>query len=121
MVSHTYSSPPDTMVVSDASGTWWCGATDNRLFSTNSNILPINKPNYSQNYREICKVLEKVTMPFLNTSVVVAKTNCPSLSDGERILGNIYHSHQQISLLTLLNKEDLNTIIRYFISCKVMP
>ena len=89
---------------------------DNRLFSTTSNIIPVN--NCSADLRDyentMNKVMQKISMPFLDTIVVgAAAVDCPSLSDWKRILSNVYHIHQKTSLKTELDNSDLDSIIDY--------
>ena len=97
---------------------------DNRLFSMASKILPvydITVVSY-QYARDMSNVMKKMNMPFLDTSVVVANANCPSLSDGDRILSNIYHTNIATPLLTLLHDQgDLNIIITYLAAIQLMP
>ena len=87
---------------------------DNRLFSTSSNIVPIHHV-YSgeQVIKDVCQVVRKLNMPFLNTNVVIADTSCPKFTDGKCILSGLYHTNCDTPLLPLLTKTDLNVIIDY--------
>jgi sacsin len=87
---------------------------DDRLFSTSSNIIPV-VDDYSN---ELCvknmhAVAEKIGMPFLDRSVVMAAVDCPSLSDGCRILSNVYHIHKEAPIQTNLSQEELDDVISY--------
>ena len=92
---------------------------DNRLFSTSSKIIPmIQTVSPEKLFESMYKVLEK--MPFLDLSVVVAQSNCPSLTDGPSILSNFYHSNIETPLLSLLEKADLEVIIEYLKLTKIL-
>ena len=88
---------------------------DDRLFSTSSNILPVCYYSYSSDYVEgkMHAVLTKLKIPFLDTSVVVAESNCPTLAERDRILSNIYHANKETPLIKILNSSDLGVIIDY--------
>ena len=52
-------------------------------------------------------------MPFLNTSIVIAETDCPRFTDGRRILSNLFYTNKATPLLPLLTRRDLNVILDY--------
>ena len=85
---------------------------DNKLYSTSSYILPINHFYSSDKViQDVYKVLKKLKMPFLNARIVVAHANCPTFTEGKRILSNLYFIRP---LLPFLVKTDLDVIINYF-------
>ena len=86
--------------------------TDNRLFSTSSSILPVETNSDSQ----MCQVMKKLKMPFLNTRVVVAETKCPKLKEKARVLSNLYHINLENPIHTSLDNKDLIAIIEYLSS-----
>ena len=83
---------------------------DNRLFSLSSKIIPVI---FSYNFKSVCGVMKKIKIPFLDVTVVVTQSNCPSLREGPSILSNFYHTNIETPLLTLLEKADLEIIINY--------
>ena len=91
---------------------------DNRLFSLASSILPVCPINLLSGrvIEKVYQVVKKVNMPLLNTCVVTMVSICPSFTDGKVILSNIYHTHLETPLLSMLSKDDMNIIIDYFVS-----
>ena len=90
---------------------------DRHLFSTSSEVLPMYLPDDESDPKIqsiMCTVMKKLKMPFLNTSVVTAKVDCPKLSQYDRILSNIYHTNVNKPLIALLKKEEIDTIIDFF-------
>ena len=89
---------------------------DNRLFSKTSTLLPV-----LEGYKSyIFEVVKKIGMPFLDSGVVVATVDCPSLSDGKRILSNVCHINQGAPLQTTLDRTELDCIVTYLKSVKVV-
>ena len=101
---------------------------DGRLFSTSSDILPIlyipeeSDPDVSDSEvsdpevsdSDLHAVMIKLKMPFLNTTVVKGKVNCPTFSEHERILSNIYHTDKNVTPLTsILKNEEIDLVISY--------
>ena len=94
---------------------------DNRLFSKLSDIQPVlGEYSYVSSQKNMWKVAKKIGMPFLDSSVVVATVDCPSLSDGKRILFNMYHVNKETPLKSKLDITELNNIITYLESVEVM-
>ena len=65
-------------------------------------------------------VMKTLGMPFLDTSVVVARVSCPFLSDGDRILSNMFHLNAQASLLDTITTNQIDSLIDY-ISINAKP
>ncbi len=54
-------------------------------------------------------------MPFLDKSVVVAPvSDCPQLTNRDRILTNFYHTNKKILLTSSLSYDSINILIQYF-------
>ena len=88
---------------------------DGRLFSTNSDILPMYTPKMSDSgLQKVHAIMRKLKMPFLDTTVVNCKVNCPTFSEHYRILSNIYHTDKSVIPLTsILNNEEIDALINY--------
>ena len=94
---------------------------DNRLFSKKNTLLPVLEGYSSVSYNlSMYKVMKKIGMPFLDSSVVVANVDCPSLSDGKHILSNMFHINQETPLQTMLERAELDCIISYLKSVEVV-
>ena len=94
--------------------------TDDRLYSYNSNIIPVYK-HFHEEERGIVSnelaraVMESLKMPFLDISVVVvASVNCPCLSNRDQVLSNMFHLNAQTPLLDAITTERINFLIDYF-------
>ena len=90
---------------------------DNRLFSVSNKIIPVI---FSYNFKSVCGVMKKIKIPFLDVTVVVTQSDCPSLREGPSILSNFYHTNIETPLLTLLEKADLEIIIDYLKLNKIL-
>ena len=88
---------------------------DGRLFSTSSDILPMYTPKmYDSDLQKVHAVMRKLKMPFLDTTVVKGEVNCPTFSEHDRILSNIYHSDKNFTPLTsILKNEEIDLVISY--------
>ena len=88
---------------------------DGRLFSTRSEILPILYiPEVSDSdLQKVHAAMMKLRMPFLDTTVVKGEVNCPTFSEHDRILSNIYHTNNVIPLTSILKNEEIDLVISY--------
>ena len=90
---------------------------DGRLFSTSSDILPMYTPDPEESdlgIQKVHAVMRKLKMPFLDTTVVKGKVNCPTFSEHDRILSNIYHTDKNVTPLTsILKNEEIDLVISY--------
>ena len=97
--------------------------TDDRLFSTSSDVLPIC-PSQDFDNEELTSVvwniLEKLKLPILDISVVCTKVDCPTLGNHSVILKNLVHINTHTSLTSVLSNKELNTLISYFASKLVL-
>ena len=88
--------------------------------SISSDLEPVLPSNSDKRFTEIitsaCDVMKTLKMPFLDTSVVVAHVDCPSLSmhDGDRVLSNMFHLNAQTPLLDTITTTQIDCLIRYF-------
>ena len=96
--------------------------TDNRLFSTSSDILPSYSPTGTEHdLMEVYMIMKKLKLPFLDTDVVTASVMvCPTLSDRVSTLSNFYHINMDTLLTVVLTKDNIDTLIKYF-SSEIFP
>ena len=89
--------------------------TDNRLFSTASEVLPVYLSSHPTEFvKQVCGIMQMINIPFLDDMVVVAKVNCPMMSDHEVILCNFYHSNMYLPLTSVITNTHIETLIQYF-------
>ena len=114
--------------------------TDDKLYSLSSDIVPVYPFKPEEKVAEIeecgeidpvkgdlvqpeerlaevvksaCDVMKTLGMPFLDTSVVIAYVNCPSLSDGARVLSNMFHLNAETPLLNTITATQIDSLIDY--------
>ena len=92
--------------------------SDNRLFSTRSEMLPVYFPSRIVNKSDlsVLTVMTKLKMPYLDNSVVTISVDCPTLSDHSRILTNVVCINKAKSLTATLTNCEIDTLIHYFSS-----
>ena len=88
--------------------------TDNRLFSTNNNVLPSFKPPVEK--KHIGAIMKAMEMPFLNDSIDLKTSELPSLSKHDKILSNFFHTNEIKPLSSVLrsNTSHFDALISYF-------
>ena len=90
---------------------------DGRLFSATSNVHPVfQSSSQAPANPQMLNVLKAIRMPFLDTTVVrisIDSSICPPVSNGQKILSNLYHINQQTPIITLLEEDDIKVIISY--------
>ena len=92
---------------------------DDRLFSTSSAILPLYLPSGEScplDIKNAVDSMEKLKMPFLDTSIVTVRVHCPTLTDYAKVLTNLVHIHKATSLTLVLNNNEIDMLIHYFAS-----
>ena len=89
--------------------------TDNRLFSTANEVIPSYLPAEPDDLmKEVTAIMRCLKIPFLNTAVVIAKVECPKLSDCDKILTYFYYANRSKSLTSVIKTCHINTLISYF-------
>ena len=88
--------------------------TDNRLFSTNNNVLPSFEPPVEK--KHIGAIMKALEMPFLHGSIDLKISELPSLSKYDKILSNFFHTNKTKPLSTILrsNTSHFDALISYF-------
>jgi sacsin len=86
--------------------------TNNQLFSSSCNLQPVavNPDTHKLHVADI-EVLKCLGMPFANTEITCIDIGCPSLSNHERLLKNLYHLFQECDFSSLMNSSRVKTII----------
>ena len=90
---------------------------DDRLFTTNSEIVPMYLPRekISKEEEYAIEVFKKLNLPFLDDSVVLVQVDCPHLAkDADRVLKNVIKVNETTPLTSLLQKDDIHHLIEYF-------
>ena len=90
---------------------------DDRLFTTNSEIVPMYLPRekISKEEEYAIEVFKKLNLPFLDDSVVLVQVDCPHLAkDADRVLKNVVKVNETTPLTSLLQKDDIHHLIEYF-------
>jgi sacsin len=93
--------------------------TDNRLFSTDSEVLPSHLPLQPDEVtKNVVAIMRSLRIPFLNSAVVTAPVeNIPELSDHDKILSYFYYTNQREPITSVLkDTTHINTLVRYFAS-----
>ena len=93
--------------------------TDNRLFSTASEVIPTYLPQETANelIKKVTSIMQCLKIPFLDTTVVTAEVECPTLSDHDNILTYFYHANMNEPLTsTIQDMCHIDTLISYFAS-----
>ena len=90
---------------------------DDRLFSLSSEILPMYLPHNIDNLvvRRAIEVFRKLKLPFLDTSIVTVRVECPDITaNADVVLRNLVLVNNEKCLTSVLKKEDINILIDYF-------
>ena len=88
---------------------------DDRLFSLSSEVVPMylpETPDYT--IQNMCIVMQKLKMPFLDASVVRAQVDCPKLNEQDRILNNVSQVNNSTPLISTLKIQEIDMMIHYF-------
>ena len=92
---------------------------DDRLFSLSSEILPMYLPHSTDNLpvvEKAIKVFCKLKLPFLDTSIVTVRVECPDITaNADIVLRNLVLVNNEKCLTSVLKKEDIKILIDYFI------
>ena len=88
--------------------------TDNRLFSTNNNVLPSFEPPVEK--KHIGAIMKAMEMPFLHDPINLKTSELPSLSKHDKILSNFFHTNEIKPLSAVLrsNTSHFESLISYF-------
>ena len=92
---------------------------DDRLFSLSSEVLPMYLPEIvpetpDLTIQNLCTVMQKLNMPFLDASVVRAQVDCPKLDEQDRILNNVFQVNNSTPLISTLQIKEIDMMICYF-------
>ena len=95
---------------------------DDHLFSLSSEVVPMYLPEVvptclpetpDLTIENMCTVMQKLKMPFLDSSVVEAQVDCPKLNDRNRILYNVFQVNNITPLVSTLKAQEIDMMIQY--------
>ena len=96
---------------------------DNRLFSTASEMIPSYLPTEAVDEltKAVISIMRCLKIPFLDTTVVTAEVECPTLSDRDKVLTYFYHANMNEPLTSVIRQTyHIDTLISYF-ACAANP